>query len=61
MPKPLAIAYHLVWAAYGWWLPNDPRGSISAGMADENIKGLGAAHYGRKPVQPPRSIVQQFY
>ena len=21
--------FHLIWTAYGWWLPNDPRGSSS--------------------------------
>ena len=27
MPRqnPIVIAYHLVWTAYGTWLPNDPR------------------------------------
>jgi hypothetical protein len=29
MPLPLVIAYHLIWTGYGWWLPNDPRGSMS--------------------------------
>ena len=24
---PIVIAHHLIWTAYGWWLPNDPRGS----------------------------------
>src|SRR5438093_3305001 len=27
--RPLVIAYHLVITAYGFWLPNDPRGSWS--------------------------------
>ncbi len=28
MPRqnPIVVAYHLVWTAYGMWLPNDPRG-----------------------------------
>jgi len=25
--QPLVIGYHLIWTGYGWWLPNDPRGS----------------------------------
>ena len=24
---PIVIAYHLIWTVYGWWLPNDLRGS----------------------------------
>ncbi|MSR56860.1 MAG: hypothetical protein EXS05_04220 [Planctomycetaceae bacterium] len=61
MPQPLVIAYHLVWTAYGWWLPNDPRGSMSHWIADEEIERLGEAHYGRKPIQPSRSTVRQFH
>ena len=61
MPKPLVIAYHLVWTAYGWWLPNDPRGSMSKWIADEDIETLGDAHYGRKQHQPPRQTVKRFY
>jgi hypothetical protein len=30
---PLVIAYHLIWTACGWWLPNDPR--------DENPVNIG--------------------
>ena len=33
MNNPLVIAYHLIWTAYGWWLPNDPRGSGSVTIA----------------------------
>ena len=25
----LVIAYHLIYTTYGFWLPNDPRGSWS--------------------------------
>ena len=25
----MVIAHVLFWTAYGWWLPNDPRGSTS--------------------------------
>jgi len=27
----MIIAHHLIWTAYGFWLPNDPRGSSSHG------------------------------
>ena len=25
----MVVGYHLLWTVYGWWLPNDPRGSMS--------------------------------
>ncbi len=34
--KPI-IAYHTVFCAYGFWLPNDPRGSWSRYVRAENI------------------------
>ncbi len=37
MSRPLVIAYHLVWTGYVWWLPNDPRGSTSRGIANERL------------------------
>ncbi len=48
----MVIAYHLIWTAYGWWLPNDPRGSMSKCIASDTIAELGALHYGRKRVHP---------
>jgi REP element-mobilizing transposase RayT len=61
MPQPLVIGYHLVWTAYGCWLPNDPRGSGSTVVHSEGLAELGEIHYGRKPVQPPGRVVQEFY
>jgi hypothetical protein len=61
MPQPLVIAYHLVWTAYGWWLPNDPRGSGSRTVRRDVIAELGALHHGRKRVQPPGREVRAFY
>jgi REP element-mobilizing transposase RayT len=58
---PLVIAYHLVWTAYGSWLPNDPRGSGSRTVESELLAGLGEVHVGRKKVQPPRREVREFY
>ncbi len=52
MPRknPIVIAYHLVWTAYGTWLPNDPRGSGSAGVVSPDLAKLGELHFGaRKP------------
>jgi REP element-mobilizing transposase RayT len=54
-------AYHLVWAAYGWWLPNDPRGSNSRVVRVGEIADLGTLHQGRKQIQPPSAEIRDFY
>jgi REP element-mobilizing transposase RayT len=59
--QPIVIAYHLVWTAYGWWLPNDPRGSGSRTVNSDVIAELGALHYGRKRIQPAGRTVREFY
>src|SRR5260370_35272341 len=61
MAQPIVIAYHLVWTAYGWWLPNDPRGSGSREVRRDVIAELGEVHYGRKKIQSAGRIVGQFY
>ena len=61
MPKPLVIAHHLVWTIYGVWLPNDPRGSGSAEVRRDNLAELGAAHLGRKAIQPTGQTICEFY
>jgi len=50
MARPLVIAYHLIWTAYGWWLPNDPRGSGSEELRNDILSELGDIHHGRKRV-----------
>ena len=57
----MVAAYHLIWTAYGWWLPNDPRGSSSHEIRVEKIMPLGELHHGRKFVQPLPSEIRQFY
>jgi REP element-mobilizing transposase RayT len=57
----MIVGYHLVWTAYGWWLPNDPRGSSSHEIRCAEIFGLGELHHGRKKVQPAASDVRKFY
>lgn len=61
MPRPIVIGYHLIWTAYGWWLPNDPRGSTSRTVACDVIAELGELHYGRKNIQPPVDVVRDFH
>jgi len=58
---PMVIAYHLIWTAYGWWLPNDPRGGTSRAIACDRIAALGELHYGRKTIQPVSRDVKAFY
>ena len=57
----MVIAHHLVWTGYGWWLPNDPRGSMSKEIRNDLLKELGELHYGRKKIQPVPSAIRQFY
>ena len=47
----MIAGYHLIWTAYGWWLPNDPRGSMSREIRAAAIADLGELHYGRKRIQ----------
>jgi len=61
MPLPLVIGYHLVWTGYGWWLPNDPRGSMSHVLRCDLLAELGKLHYGRKKVQPASRIIRDFF
>jgi REP element-mobilizing transposase RayT len=57
----MVVGYHLIWTLYGWWLPNDPRGSSSHEIRVERIAGLGDLHHGRKPVQPVPHELREFY
>src|SRR5207244_5160670 len=59
--KKMVAGFHLVWTAYGWWLPNDPRGSSSHEIRVEKIAELGDLHHGRKPIQPSSQEIRAFY
>ncbi|MGD9126596.1 MAG: transposase [Planctomycetia bacterium] len=39
----MAIAYHLVFGCYGFWLPNDPRGSWSQYVGSRRLLFFGKA------------------
>lgn len=58
---PIVIAHHLIWTAYGWWLPNDPRGSMSHFINSDVLRDLGDLHYDRKKVQPASRLIRAFY
>ena len=57
----MVIAHHLILTAYGWWLPNDPRGSSSQTVGRDVIAELGELHRGRRRVQPPSPAIREFY
>ena len=40
----MVVGHHLVWTAYGWWLPNDPRGSWSRAVRVPRVAELGVLH-----------------
>src|SRR3989442_13839017 len=39
------LAYHVVFSAYGHWLPNDPRGSGSKYVGSKDLRPFGPATY----------------
>lgn len=57
----MVIAHHLIWTGYGWWLPNDPRGSSSQSIRKDILTELGALHLGRKRIQPAGQEIRSFY
>lgn len=57
----MVAGHHLVYMAYGWWLPNEPRGSWSSDIRVEKIEALGESHYGRTGNQPLPAELRRFY
>lgn len=57
----MVLAHHLIFVAYGWWLPNDPRGSMSHTIGSDLIAELGELHHGRKRIQPASRDIHAFY
>ena len=57
----MVIAHHIILTAYGHWLPNDPRGSLSQEIRAGKLFALGSIHYGRKSMQPERADLKTFY
>lgn len=39
----MILAHHLIYSAYGFWLPNDPRGSESSFVRNEMLREFGPA------------------
>lgn len=44
----MVAPYNLISTAYGWWLPNDPRGSAFQTIRQDLIAELGELHHGGK-------------
>lgn len=62
MPRqPIIIGHHIMWTLYGWWLPNDPRGSTSRVIRNDLFNELGEIHFGRKFIQPAGRDLRFFY
>jgi REP element-mobilizing transposase RayT len=61
MGSPIVVAHHLMWTCYGWWLPNDPRGSTSERVYTARLAQLAPLRYGRKAVQPAWRDIRAFY
>jgi REP element-mobilizing transposase RayT len=57
----MIAAYHLVWTVYGYWLPNDPRGSMSHTIRNPVVAELGDIHYGRKRIQRTGRVLRDFH
>jgi hypothetical protein len=55
----VVAGYHLIWTAYGCWLPNDPRGSTSKEVRNIQLQDLGELHFGRKRLQPARRVARR--
>ncbi len=41
--SPTVLGYHLIFSAYGFWLPNDPRGSWSWLVQNPDLREFGEA------------------
>ena len=57
----MIIAYHAIFTTYGTWLPNDPRGSFSKNIYNEQLKLLGEIKYGRQTPQPSYRELSKFW
>jgi len=55
------LAYHAIFTTYGTWLPNDPRGSYSQAVYQDELRALGPIRYGRQDPQPGRSELRRFW
>jgi hypothetical protein len=52
--NPMVLAHHLIFTTYGFWLPNDPRGSWSDVVRAWELLKFGPATH----THSPRSVAQ---
>ena len=57
----MVIAYHVIFTTYGTWLPNDPRGSYSKEIYNDQLQMLGNIKYGRQNPTPVKNVLLKFW
>ncbi|MHC4630191.1 MAG: transposase [Planctomycetota bacterium] len=57
----MVIAYHAIFTTYGTWLPNDPRGSYSKEIYNDQLEALGRIKYGRQNPVPSKDLLMRFW
>jgi REP element-mobilizing transposase RayT len=60
--SPQPPAYHVIFCAYGFWLPNDPRGSCSVEVRAVNLQPFGPATptgEGRSVAAVPHDVTER--
>lgn len=57
----MIIAYHAIFTTYGTWLPNDPRGSYSKEIYNDQLQALGRIKYGRQNPAPAKDLLLRFW
>ncbi len=57
----MIIAYHAIFTTYGTWLPNDPRGSYSKEIYNDQLRLLGEIKYGRQNPAPAKKDLIKFW
>jgi len=57
----MVIAYHAIFTTYGTWLPNDPRGSYSKEIYNDQLQALGRIKYGRQNPVPAKNLLIRFW
>lgn len=57
----MIIAYHAIFTTYGTWLPNDPLGSYSKEIYNDQLRMLGEIKYGRQNPTPDKERLMKFW
>jgi len=57
----MVLAYHAIFTTYGTWLPNDPRGSYSKEIYNDQLRALGRIKYGRQNPTPVKDLLIRFW